>query len=322
MTVSARGRASGTTPSFAYQRSLTSGFVPRFYAAPVDEYPNDDLAFVSTEIGPALLLSGAAGAASAGQRALSVATALNALVGAAASRRPAFELRERPEPAVGIAGEARPLVTVTAADAAAYARPWETGRGAGRRVSQAAIARHWVALLQDYFALFLYRERPLQMVTLSSHGKVLSEIFGEAQRRLPGGTTVPSSVVLPTSASMATELRRMALVVAAEGGRAAVAVEGRWEGSIHDVDRGDRRFRIELRTDGGHLAGTLTTWQGQVALSSQLREVGFERGTLRFTADLQGAPHRFQGGLAGSVVTGTIERPGRPSAGFTLEFQE
>lgn len=319
--VSTGGRSTGSLVSFGYQRTTTSGFIPRFYAAPVEQFPNEDLAFVSTEIGPVLLLAGAAGASSTAQRAVDVAAALNARVSAAMTRRPQFELRERPQPAVGISGEGRPIVVVTAADAAAYGKPWE-GRGQGRSASPAALARHWVALLQDYFALFLYRERPLQMVTLSPRGKILSEIYSEATRRVPQGTNVPTSVVLPTSETMATALRLMALVVSAEGTRAAVAVEGRWRGSIEDPERGNRRFLVELRTDGGRLTGTLTTWQGSIALTSQLREISFERGTLRFTADLQGAPHRFQGTLANNVVQGSIERPNRPGARFTLEFQE
>ena len=38
-----------------------------------------------------------------------------------------------------------------------------------------------------------------------------------------------------------------ALVVSGEAGRAAVAVEGRWNGTIEDPDLGTRRFELQLR---------------------------------------------------------------------------
>ena len=159
--VTVAGRASAGTSAYALLRGVTSGFVPRFFAAPVTEFPGAGLVFVSTELGPVLLLGGPADAPSAADRAVRVATALNALVSRAASKPPAFELRERPQPSVGVVGEVSPFLVPTPEDAAAYSRDWETGRGAGRRVSPAAVARHWAALLQDYFGLFLYRQRPL-----------------------------------------------------------------------------------------------------------------------------------------------------------------
>jgi hypothetical protein len=85
---------------------------------------------------------------------------------------------------------------------------------------------------------------------MSPRGKVLTEIYGEANRRSPGGTSVPSSLVLPTPAGMAAGLRQLALVVSGEAGRAAVAVEGRWDGTIEDPDLGTRRFELQLRTRG------------------------------------------------------------------------
>ncbi len=320
--VSAGGRTSSGNVSFGYVRSATSGFALRFFATPVAEDPASDLVFVSTELGPALLLGGPAGAPSTGERAALLAAALNAAVNAAATRRVAFELRDRPEPAVALVGQPRSLLVATAADTAAYAKPWTTPGAAARRVTPAALARHWTALLQDYFGLFLYRERPLQMLTLSARGQVLSDIYGEASRRAPGGTSVPVSIVLPTPVSMAEALRRMALGVSADVGRAAVAIEGTWQGTIEDVDRGNRRFRIVVRTENGRLAGTITTWQRALELTSQLRDVAFERGSVRFTADLEGAPHKFAGTIEGNTVSGTITRPSRDPARFTMQYSE
>jgi len=315
------GRASSANKTYAVQRGGMSNFVPRFFAAPVTEVP-EPLAFVSTELGPVLLFGGRADAPSTAERAEKVSAALNVLVDGAASRPPAFDLRVRPQLSVGVVGYVRPFLVPTAEDAAAYSRNWETGRGAGRRVSPAALARHWASLLQDYFGLFLYRQRPLQMAALSPRGKVLTEIYGEASRRAPGGMGVPMSLVLPTPEGRAAALRQLALVVSGEASRAAVAVEGRWDGTIEDPELGTRLFELVLRTEGGRLVGTLTTVRGGIELRATVRDIGFDRGNVRFTADQQGTAYQFKGALEGNTVTGTIERTGRPPAKFTLQFVE
>jgi hypothetical protein len=321
--VTSGGRASAGTATFVLVRGATSGFVPRFFAAAVTEYPGERLAFVSTELGPVLLFGGAAGSPTTADRAAKVAATLNALVAGAVSRPPAFELRERPQPSVGVVGDVNPLLVPTAEDAAAYSKNWEAGRGGGRRVSTLAVARHWAALLQDYFGLFLYRQRPLKMAAISPRGKVLTEIYAESNRRSPGGTTVPASLVLPTPEGLAASLRQLALVVSSEaGGSAAVAVVGRWDGTMEDPDFGTRRFELALRSEGGRLAGTLTTWRGKVELKAPVRDVAFDRGSVRFTVDQQGTAYRFKGTLEGNTVTGTIERAGKSPATFTLQFVE
>ncbi len=316
-------RASAGTASFVLMRDSTSGFVPRFFAAAVTEYPGERLAFVSTELGPILLLGGAGGSPTTADRAAKVAATLNALVARAASRPPAFELRERPQPSVGVVGEVNPILVPTAEDVAAYSKNWQTGRGAGRRVSTLALANHWAALIQDYFSLFLYRQRPLKMAAISPRGKVLSEIYAESNRRSPGGTSVPTSLVVPTPAGMAASLRELALVVSSEtGGRAAVAIEGRWDGTIEDANLGTRTFELALRQEGGRLAGTLTTWRGKVEVRAPVRDISFDRGSVRFTVDQQGTAYRFKGTLDGNTVTGTIERAGKSPASFRLQFVE
>jgi hypothetical protein len=320
--VTCGGRASAGTTGFALMRGATSGFVPRFFAAAVTEFPGERLAFVSTEIGPVLVLGGAADSPSTAERAAKVAAALNALVAAAAARPSAFEVRERPQPAVAVVGEVAPFLVPTEDDAAAYSKNWETSRGAGRRVSTSAVARHWAALLQDYFGLFLYRQRPLKMTAITPRAKVLGEIYAEANRRSPGGTSVPASLVVPTPAGTAAALRQLALVVSHEGGRAAAAVEGRWDGTMEGPDFGTRRFDLQLRSEGGRLAGTVTTWRGKVELKAPVRDIGFDRGSVRFTADQQGTAYHFKGTLEGNTVTGTIERTGKSAARFTLQFVE
>ncbi len=314
-------RTSSSRVYYQLARAATSGFRPRFFPAPVAEYPGEDLAFVSTEIGPVLLLAGRAGGPAAADRALAASSALNAVVDAASGKTVSFELRER-ENAVGVAGDPRPLLAPTPEDVAAYSKPWETGKGPGRRLTAAAVARYWTALLQDYLGLFLGRQRPIQVLALSPRGRVLSDIYSEASRRAPGEPTVPTSIVLPTSATMAAALRQMALVVSAEAPRAVVAIEGRWQGSIDDPDHGTQTFQAQLRADGGRLSGTITTRSGPIEVNAPLREVAFDRGSLRFTADLQGAVCRFKGTLNGNAVTGTVERQGKPALPFAMQYQD
>jgi hypothetical protein len=320
--VTAGGRASAGNVGFGMTRGSSSGFVPRFFAAPVTELPGSGYAFVATELGPVVLLGGPGESPSVAERAVALANALNALVVNAQAKPPAFELREKPQPAVGVVGDVRTFLVPTPEDAEAYSKNWETGRGAGRRVTQAAVARQWAALLQDYFSLFLYRQRPLRVAAISPRGKVFTEIYGEANRRAPGGNNVPTSIVLPTPQAMATGLRLAALVVTGEAGRAAVAVEGRWDGTMEDPDLGRRTFQVQMRQEGGRLAGDLTTWRGSIELRSPLREIRFESGNVSFVANLQGTALRFRGTLENNTVTGSIERAGRPAAPFTLQFVE
>ena len=132
---------------------------------------------------------------------------------------------------------------------------------------------------------------------------------------------MPASIVLPTSQSMGGALRNAALVVSGDGAaRAAVAVEGRWQGTMEDPELGKRNFQVVMRQDGGKLAGTLTTSRGAIQLSSPLRNVTFNSGSLDFTVDLQGTAFRFRGTLENNTVTGTIERKGKPGVPFTLQF--
>jgi hypothetical protein len=188
-------------------------------------------------------------------------------------------------------------------------------------VGARALARHWAAILQDYFGLFVYRERPLRMLALSPRGQVFMDIYTAARRR-GGGRGVPTSIVYPTSERMATDLTQAALVVSGGTPREEVAVEGSWKGTIQDPDRGDRRFAVEFRRDSKGVSGSMTTWRGSIELRSPLRDISFSRGTLKFTADLQGTPHRFEGVLEEETITGAAERQGRAPAPFTLQYEQ
>ena len=139
------------------------------------------------------------------------------------------------------------------------------------------------------------------MVALSSRGKVLTDIYGEANRRAPGGTGVPTSLVLPPAASIAEGLRLMALV-GLDRGRPD---RGRGRGPLGRHDRGPRPRRpaastVQLRSGGrpprGHAHAPA---RGRSPSSRPLRDVGFDRGSVRFTADQQGTAYQVQGHARG-----------------------
>jgi hypothetical protein len=320
--VTAGGRASSDRVRYFVTRATTSSFAPRFFAAPVTQYPGEPLAFVSTQLGPVVLLGGPAQSTSTAVRAADASAALSRLVTAARSKKVEIEFRPQPAPSVAVAGEVDPFLVATPGDAAAYSKPWETGSRSGRRMSTRAVAQHWAAVLQDYFGLFLYRERPLQLLSMTPRGKVFMDIYSEARRRSSGGRGIPTSLVYPTSETRAAALSQAALVVSGGAPREEVAVDGTWQGNINDPDTGTRRFRVSLDLQGAGLSGSMRTWRGSIELSSPLRDISFSRGTLRFTADLQGTPHRFEGVLEGETIKGAAEREGRSPAPFTLDYAE
>jgi len=313
-------RSAGNTV-FTTTRITTSSFRPRFFAAPVLEYPDEPLVFVSTTLAPVLLLGGPGESASPAVRAAETATALNSVVAAAASREVEFELRDNP-PSIGVVGQASPLLVATPEDAAAYAKPWGTDARSGPRLSPHALARHWAAILQDYVDLFLYRHRPLQVLTLSSRGQIFKDIYSEAARRAPAGTGVTTSIVLPTPERMAAGLRAAALVPSGGSPRPEVAAEGRWSGMLQDPDTGAYRFEARFRRDGGGLAGSLTAWRGDIEARSPLRSIRYRGGTLTFTADLRGTALEFEGELDNNQINGTARRQGKSPATFSMQYVE
>jgi hypothetical protein len=209
----------------------------------------------------------------------------------------------------------------TPQDAAAYARSWVEGARPGR-LGPSAIARHWKAILQDYVGLFLYRHRPLGVLSLSSRGQVFKEIYGEAIRRAPGGSGVPTGIVYPPSERIAAGLRAAALVPSGGSPREAVAVEGRWSGTLQDPDTGAYRFEVRFRPDGSGLAGSLTAWRGEIEARAPLRNISFRGSTLRFTVDLRGAALTFEGTLDDTNIEGTATQQGRSPAAFSLQYAE
>lgn len=302
--VETKGRASNPG-LFALVRVSPGYFAPRYFPAPVPEHAGSDHAFISTDLGPSLLLGGRGDAPSTAERAAKVAAALNAMAEAAASRPISVEFREKPDLGVGIAGSPDLLVKTLPEDAAAY-DGWDPATK-GKRASPRTVAVFWTALLQDEITLFLRHERPVHVLELSPRGKAFLEIYAEALRRAGPGAGVPIGVVNPLGASLAKNLRDMALILPAEGQAVSAAgVEGRWEGTMEESGAGEKAIQVRLRLEGKQLAGGLTTRSGGLGVELPLREIVYDKGALRFVLLVGGSPRHFAGTVVGDTVTGTI----------------
>jgi hypothetical protein len=186
------------------------------------------------------------------------------------------------------------------------------------------VAAYWAALLQDYVTLFARGERPSRTAELSPRGKVLVDLFAEAQRRGSAGG-VPVVTIYELSPAALKNVRDMALLIPVGGGSSSgVAVAGRWEGMMADAEI-ERSIVVQLQVDGGHLAGSLTTKTGEVAVRTPLQQVTYEKGLLKFVSPSGGLPRQFRGTLDGSTLSGSIfkDATARDAVGrFTLRYVE
>ena len=319
--VKANGAISSSTVTYVHQRPSATLFAPRFFAAAVLAHP--ELAFVSTDLGPVLVLGGPENdVKGTAARAFEKAATLNALVDEAATKPPVFEVRNQPETSVSVQGKDAPIVTVRAEDAAAYELPFEPGVRA-KRPSVRGLAAYWAALLQDYFTLFVQKQRPLAVLALSPRGRVLMEIYSAALR-VPGATGVPLSVLRPLTPTTAKALRDLALVLPAEKeSRVTVAVEGLWTGTMEEAIGGPKPIQVRFEQAGGKLGGSLSTSAGKIGMKTPLRDVSFLKNEVRFAVDLSGSTRIFTGTVQGGNLTGTITRGSDKAAGrFTLKYVE
>jgi len=319
--VRAKGRASSSQVAFSLVTPSLGTYAPRYFPEPAAEHAGHDHAFVACELGPVLLLSGKADAASTAERAAKLAQALNAL--GERSATVTFEARDGSPPGVGVAGRSGMLVVATAQDAAAYGEAWSTG-AAAKAPTPERLSAYWAALLQDHRLLFFQNERPMKMLELSPRGKALSTIYAEAVRRSGPGQGVPTSIVASLTPQAARELRDLALLPAADGAGtlAARAVEGLWQGSMTEPGAPEKALTVRLQMQGASLSGTLTTRVGKVAMDVPLQKVAYERGVLKFTALTAGAARQFSGTLRGDTLSGTMQVPGGQAGSFTLKYQQ
>jgi hypothetical protein len=247
------------------------------------------------------------------------ATALNAVVQAAASRPAVLEARDRPVAGVALAGSPSLLVAATAEDAAAYARE---PSARGQRATPRALAELWAALLQDHLTLFVQRQRPLRMAELSPRGKALMDLFSEAERRSGAGGGVPMNLVRPLTPSLARSFRDMALVLPSGPATAAAAVAGRWEGTMQEGALAPRRITITLRLEGTRLLGSLTQRSRAVAMDVPLKELTYEKGRLGFVLESGTVAHRWSGAVEGASIEGTIREGTNDVGRFSLRYAE
>jgi hypothetical protein len=318
--VKAHGSASAGGRAFAVQKPSAAVYVPHFFAAPVPEDPGGERVFVATELGPVLLLSGRAEAASAAERAAQAAAALNA---AFAARTP-LELREAPSPAIAARGKADAIATATAADAAAYAPPIAPAGTA--RVSPRVLAGHWVSVLQDLQALFVDRQRPVRVVQGSPKGKVLLDLYAEGERLGGAGAGVPTRLVDPLPFTVGRAFREMALAVPAPGQTsAAAAVTGVWRGTMEEDGVGQRPMQLSVHLDGTRLAGAITSRSGKVGMEIPVLDLAYDKGVLSFRTTSGAAARRYRATLDGATLAGTIHGADAQASAigrFTLRYTE
>lgn len=310
-----RGR-SNSVP-FLLTRLSSGQFLPRYHAAPALERPGSVI--VATELGPVMLLGGPADAPSVVERGVKTAAALNALVGDAQKMPVSLEVRSG---AVAVVGGAV-LATVTPEDVAAYEAVTAPARG--RRLSATTIAGLWASLVQDQLDLFVRRQRPSRLVQVTARGRAMMQLYSEALRRAGVGGGVPLSVVSPLNASLARDLRDMALQVPAEGEASAAAVmQGRWLGTMWEEGSGEKAIVVRLFAEGPRLTGSLTATSGGISGDVPLQSASFDKGVLRFVVNVHGARQQFEGRVDGEKVTGSITHSGSSGAvgRFTLTIAE
>jgi hypothetical protein len=147
VTVEALGATSART-SFTMLGPPSGLFVPHFYAAPVPELPAGNHAFVSTELGPLMLLTGPAGPASPAQRAANVARVLNDLVDEAAKPL-ALSFEVEPTPSVALTGGHKVVVTATPRDVLGYEGLWAGKGKPGQANAAAVIVGRWQGTMEE-----------------------------------------------------------------------------------------------------------------------------------------------------------------------------
>jgi len=293
------GGARSAPFEFTAVRPSGDVFRPRFVAAVAPGGDPGQHAVVGSELGPLLVLTGRADAATPGDRAARAASVLNGLLQQATSRPVAIDVKENP---LQIASGGTTIVLVTPEDAQGLGRGWEGVPPA--RIAAPALARYWAALLQDYVGLFGQRLRPSRAIDLTAQARVLLDIYGDAER-IGGSAGVSSRVVSAMTADRLDGLRRLAYAGPQESGAPrGLALAGAWEGTLDEGGR-SRPIRLQLRIDGGRLGGAMTSSAGMVAMGIPLRDLSYDKGMVRFTALLAGAALQFRGALDGATLTGT-----------------
>ena len=320
--VKANGAISSSPVTYTHQRASATLFVPRFFAAAVLAHP--ELAFVSTDLGPVLVLGGPdndvkATAARAFEKAATLERARRR------SRDQAARVRG-PQPARdlgGRAGEGRPHRD-------------RAGRGCGRLRAALRAGGPGQASLRPRPRGLLGRPPPGLLHPLRAEAappgraRPLAPRPGALRhllRRLCGcrePPACPSRSSARLTPTMAKALRDLALVLPAEKeSRVTVAVEGLWTGTMEETTGGPKPIEVRFEQVGGKLGGTLSTSAGKIGMKTPLRDVSFQKNEVRFAVDLSGSARIFTGTVQGGTLTGTIARGSDKAAGrFSLKYVE
>jgi hypothetical protein len=318
--VESAGKTSGNHGVFTLLRPASGAFVLRFFASAVAAGKGNGKAFVSTDLGPVLLLASPDGAASTAERAVKVALAFNAVADAQRAGKPmSLEAMDQPFPGVGLAGSTTLLVRATSDDAAAYALPPDE-KARTSPPSLRSLAAFWAALVNDYLSLFVQNQRPMRLLALTPRARALTDLNSALLPR--PGAGIPNEKVGTLGPDLLRRLREMALVVPQEGqGQAASAVEGTWEGDVQE-ETGQKAIVVRFRLVGARLTGSVTTSARGVAMEVALKDVSLDKGALRFTLPAGPATRLYVGTLEGGTISGTLHTtPTGPSVGtFRLKY--
>jgi hypothetical protein len=315
VTVQALGATSART-TFTMLGPPSGMFVPHFYAAPVPELPAGNHAFVATELGPVMLLTGPAGTSSPAERAAAIARVLNDLVEEAAKPM-ALTFEVEPNPSVALAGGQHVVATATPRDALGYEGLWAR-LGKPGQATPHTVATYWTALLRDHLALFVQRQRPTHVLALSPRGQVLLDVYAEARKATGSATGVPLQVFTRLWPGLATRVREMALLLPAPGeSNPGAVIVGRWQGTMEEGGKGAQQVQARFFFEGKSLAGSMTRKSPRgVAAETRLRDVAYDDGALSFALPAGDSLLRFKANLREDVIAGAIHAG--PQAGPTL----
>jgi hypothetical protein len=310
-------KASTNRAVLGVSRQVSGTFILRFFPAAVTEGVIAQ-AFVASEVGPLLLLSTPAGAPSVAERAVKVSAALNAALERARSGQAVvFEGRTQPSPGVGVRGSPDLVAPATPDDAAGYAAPPQGVAARGGAPPLDLLVEFWAALLNDYVAVFVTNEKPVRVLSLSPRGRALVDLRSVLGAR----GAISGQRVSVLGPELLERLRDAALIVPEQGqGVALAAIEGLWEGEMQETGSGAKAISVRLRAQGPRIEGTLTNRAQAVAMDVALKDVSFDKGTLKFVLPVGTAARTFVGVVDGGSVSGTIHAsPGGPAVGrFSL----
>jgi hypothetical protein len=289
-----------------------------FVAEPLTDAAGHDHAVLSTGLGPAFVVSAAAGAP-APERALAAQRRLNEAASTLkSSLTEDLEARNLDSaPVIALVGRPEPLLEVREEDAAAYDVDSRPARGKGPPVTRARLATWWVAVARDLVLLLARGERPRHAAALAPEGRVLGDLYDQSRRG--GRFDVRRDLVTGARPSVRDAVRLLARraparvpvpaagdagaapAAAASPPAAALRLEGDWTG--FEIEAGERRFvSVTFRGSGGQLA-----YQRAVSLTMPVAVLETtRRGTVRYSIQTARGTRYYVGSWDGEKLRGKI----------------